>query len=397
MSQSANNKEKKGRIAITLPKLSLYGGVEQFGYRLSEALAKRGYQVDFICARQEIAAPDGVNVITVGRPRSFQFIKMLVFALKADKIVKSGDYDSIIGLGKTFYQDVLRVGGGPLREAWRYTEMGFLPGFGSLWKKFKRRISLANRLTLYIEKIQYSSKCRIVPNSHFVKEVILDEHPYLNPDELEIIYNKPDLGRFHKPDAEERKKARASFGIRDGVLAVGFATGSFPRKGTDPLVRCFSYLPDNFHLFIAGGRGHALYDRMAEKLGIAERIHFLGRVEDMPSFYQALDVYALPSFFDACSNTVVEALATGLPVVSSKANGSSFFIPKENVVDDPLNLEDLAAKICNALPPDYVAGSVSKAEAFAWPEDVKVGMGDFIEFVEADMRKRKESQSSKNA
>ncbi|MBS6653380.1 MAG: glycosyltransferase family 4 protein, partial [Collinsella sp.] len=61
------------------------------------------------------------------------------------------------------------------------------------------------------------------------------------------------------------------------------------------------------------------------------RIHFLGKVEDMPALYRAMDLFVLPSFYDACSNAVLEALACGLKVLSTTANGSSVFLPQEHV------------------------------------------------------------------
>ena len=104
-------------------------------------------------------------------------------------------------------------------------------------------------------------------------------------------------------------------------------------------------LPETVHLFIAGGRDSEPYQRLAKKLGVAGRIHFLGKVEDMPALYRAMDLFVLPSFYDACSNAVLEALACGLKVLSTTANGSSVFLPQEHVTPRSRRREDLAARI----------------------------------------------------
>lgn len=65
----------------------------------------------------------------------------------------------------------------------------------------------------------------------------------------------------------------------------------------------------------------------------------------MPALYRAMDLFVLPSFYDACSNAVLEALACGLKVLSTTANGSSVFLPQEHVTPDPGDAEDLAARI----------------------------------------------------
>ena len=68
------------RIALILPRLSRYGGVEQFAFRLAEALAETRnseHEVEFICARSECLPPVGVRTHIVGRPGGLKFIKML--------------------------------------------------------------------------------------------------------------------------------------------------------------------------------------------------------------------------------------------------------------------------------------------------------------------------------
>ena len=94
-------------------------------------------------------------------------------------------------------------------------------------------------------------------------------------------------------------------------------------------------LPETVHLFIAGGRDSEPYQRLAKKLGVAGRIHFLGKVEDMPGVVPGNGSVRPASFYDACSNAVLEALACGLKVLSTTANGSSVFLPQEHVTPDP--------------------------------------------------------------
>ena len=377
------------RIAILLPRFSKYGGVEQFGYRLASELATRGHLVDFICSRKETEPPEGVRVLEGSRPVGMQVLKMWLFLRHAEKYRQLGDYDCVVGLGKTLHQDVLRVGGGSIRELWKHTEKGFPSGPGSLWKKIRRRMAPSNWLTMWIEKQQYSGDCPIVANSHFIRDVIMAEHPVLQAKSIDIIYNRPDLSQFAPPSAQEREKARATLGIIPDCTAVGFATSSFPRKGTEPLVRSFSLLPKQFHLYVAGGRGHKHYDALARQLGIGDRVHFLGRVDTMPLFYKALDVFALPSFFDACSNTVVEALATGLPTVSSSTNGSSYFLPPEWVVSDPNNIAELAEAI-------QKASLSERGKVFDWPEDIRAGMDTFIDYVESVAIKKRLARASQD-
>lgn len=373
---------RQKRIAIMLPKYSRYGGVEQFGYRMATALCERGHHVDFICARQEVEAEPGVNVLVMGRPRMAKYMKMLSFANSASEMLDIGEYDCTIGLGKTLDQDIMRVGGAPLREFWRYSELAFPPGPVRWWKSLRRRMSRANKLTRYIEDRQYNSGCKIVAVSHFVRDLIVKSYPHLKAEDIEVIYNRPDFKRFRPPTPEEREAARTALGVKPQAMAVGLATSNFELKGTGPLITALRDLPDNSHLYFASGRGHAKYTRLATRLGVAERVHFLGKVADMPQFYQAMDIFALPTFYDACSNAVLEALAAGLPVMSSAANGSSFFLPTENVVENPGDSRKLAEVLLRLSAQAEENANSGRRPAFKWPEGIKSGTNGFAEMVE---------------
>ena len=141
------------------------------------------------------------------------------------------------------------------------------------------------------------------------------------------------------------------------------------------------------HLFIAGGRDSEPYQRLAKKLGVAGRIHFLGKVEDMPALYRAMDLFVLPSFYDACSNAVLEALACGLKVLSTTANGSSVFLPQEHVTPDPGDAEDLAARI-RALIDEPAPGP------FRIPDHIQAGLDTWVQVVneECDQRTGKSGE-----
>jgi UDP-glucose:(heptosyl)LPS alpha-1,3-glucosyltransferase len=104
-------------------------------------------------------------------------------------------------------------------------------------------------------------------------------------------------------------------------------------------------LPGTFRLAVAGGRGSSALEALAESHGVADRVHFLGRVDDMPGLYRAADLFVLDTFYDACANAVLEALACGLPVISTACNGSSAFLRPEAVLPDPADHAELARRI----------------------------------------------------
>ncbi|MGE4296906.1 MAG: glycosyltransferase family 4 protein [Desulfovibrionaceae bacterium] len=369
------------RIALILPRYSRYGGVEGVGYRLSEALARDGHEVDFICARAENEPAPGVRPVTVGRHGLTRAGKMLWFALAAEKARKAGGYDLSIGLGKTLGQDILRVSGGPLATFWALSERAWPQGWRRSLKRLARRLSPVSWVIARIEAKHLREAPRIIVVSHLTLDWLKAAYPWLDASKVSIIYNRPDLSRFAPCDEAARQAARAAFGIAPQEVAVTFAGTAFPRKGMATLIPAMAKLPPHFRLLVAGERNPGHYLRMARELGVADRVTFLGRVDAMAQFYHASDVFALPSLYDTCSNAVLEALASGVKVVGSADDGSSYFLPERWRVADPASPAELAAVIA-------AAAAEPAPEPFAWPEDVASGLEPYLAYVRAVLREK---------
>ncbi|WP_022662409.1 glycosyltransferase family 4 protein [Paucidesulfovibrio longus] len=372
---------KQARIAVMMPRFSRYGGAEGFGYRLAEALGRAGHAVDFICARAEVEPPAGVRPVVVGRFGPFKWLKVVWFALAAERARKQGRYDLAVGLGKTLRQDVFRQGGGPLPVFWALSGRAWPAGPQRAFKALRRRLSLANWAGWWIERVQARTTPVLVANSELTRQWMLEAHPFLRAEQLPVIYNRPDLDRFSPPDAERRLALRREAGVGPDQVLLLTAGTNFMLKGVRTLLEALALLPERYVLHVAGGRGAGRWVKLARKLGVEGRVRFLGRVEDMPSFYATGDLFVLPTFYDACSNAIMEALASGLRVISSACNGSAAFLPPENVLDDPADskaLAHLAARVANGPAPGE----------FVWPDRAQSGMDAWVALVN-DLLERK--------
>lgn len=336
------------RVALMLPKLSRYGGAEQFGYRLAEYLATqcgREFDVTFICARQDGPAPTGVRVIKVGRPIPGKLGKVLWFALAAEIVRRREKFDVSVGLGNTVFQDIARLSGGPTRLFWDYSIRAYAPGRERILKSLTRQLSAGKQLGRMVERLCAKNTPVLIANSEFVRDLTVKAHPHLNREDIRLIYNKPDLTRFSPGEAARKPELRRRFGLQDNADLIVTAGTNFRLKGVHTLIRALEHLPASFHVAVAGGRSSRDLADLATELGVEARVHFLGRVDDMPALYQAADIFVLNTFYDACANAVLEALACGLPTVSTTSNGSSVFLRPEAVVDDPTDDQALAARI----------------------------------------------------
>lgn len=137
--------------------------------------------------------------------------------------------------------------------------------------------------------------------------------------------NGVDVKRFRPPSVDERATARRLFDIDEGATVVGFAGRLTQDKGVEDLLAALAIVHEDHPtvlLLIAGDvdAGTATPEAGSEALGNS-RILFAGRVANMVNFYQALDIFCLPSHREGMPNVNLEAAACGLPVVTTTATG----------------------------------------------------------------------------
>jgi len=203
----------------------------------------------------------------------------------------------------------------------------------------------------------------VVANSAGLRELALQTAPQQM---IQVFPNGVDIERF----APARKPAEES-GLR--LLCV---SRLIPRKGIDDLLRALALLDSRVYLDIAGGGKQEQELRaLCTSLGLDSRVRFLGIVphEDLPARYQAADLFVLPSHNEGMSNTVLEALASGLPLLLTPTGGTAELLePGVNgSLIQPGNPASIAAAVSQYLKePEQIAaqGAASRAKAmlFSW-------------------------------
>ncbi len=144
--------------------------------------------------------------------------------------------------------------------------------------------------------------------------------------------------------------ARTKLGLEPGGFWIGSAGRLAEQKNHRFLIELAAKIPD-INIVIAGeGDLHDTLIRKAIEMGVDKRIHFLGAVDnsEMPNFYSALDVFALPSFHEGRSNALLEALAFSVPVIVNDTPTVADVIAGANSVAGralPLNIETWAQEL----------------------------------------------------
>jgi len=143
---------------------------------------------------------------------------------------------------------------------------------------------------------------------------------WLHCDDVLIIHNGIDTERFIPGD---KVVARKRLGLPQDVQIIGCSGRLEEVKGQRILIDALEILPDNVHLTLAGiGSAEDALREQVARLGLGSRVHFMGRIDDMTTFYQALDIFCLPSFNEGFPLSPLEAQACNIPALVTNVGGS---------------------------------------------------------------------------
>ncbi len=145
----------------------------------------------------------------------------------------------------------------------------------------------------------------------------------------------------------------------------------FKRKGLQTLLYSFPLVKnEDIKLLVIGKGDRKRYTMLAEKYGVSDNIIFLKPQREIEKFYAAADIFILPTLYDPFSNATLEAMAAGLPVITTKNNGVAELIENGHegfVLDNLSDAEELADKIHLTLKNLKVIGEKAREKAEAFP------------------------------
>jgi len=359
------------KIGLANKQLDLRGGTERDFYLTAEGLRDLGHEVHLFCAEFRVAPPAGTRAHKVPCIRLGRTAQLLSFANLGPMVIRPHNCDVVLSFGRMISQDILRSGGGSHRV---YLEK-MRPGEGAL-RRLWHRVSLYHRSVLGLETLQFQPKAykQILAVSQEVKREIL--HTYGVPeDRIVVIYNGVDLHRFHPEKREKvRIKIKQKWGIPPEAPLVLFVGSGFLRKGLDRLIRGWGAGSlRTVYLLVVGDDLHwNRYRRRAETQGQG-RIVLTGRQSNIEDYFAAADILALPALQEAFGNVILEALASGVPVITTPIVGAAEQLKgplKEGILANADDSREIAEKILWMLDrdrwPSLSTEARKIAENFTW-------------------------------
>ena len=337
------------------------GGAERYAVALARGLVAHGHDVHIIAGSADPSACPSATIHLVPFFRRPSALKNASFQKNVRRLIAHLRCDIVHGLSQIYPQDVYRVGD-PLHLHW------LLIRTPSRLLRLALFFSLRHQVILYLERniFKQDNYRRIIVNSRLSRQHVMQY--YGVPDtKVRLVYNGVDHKLFHPdPTGLLRAAARERFGLSATDRVLAFSANDFKRKGLVHALTLLSRLRRAgypFRLLIAGRGNKQQVEQRASALNIGNDILFLGHVAAPHDVYHASDLVILPTRYDPFANVCLEAMACGIPVLTTCCNGASELIEHETsgfVVKQPEDIDTMADTL---------------ARFFDAPEDLRIAMG----------------------
>jgi L-malate glycosyltransferase len=198
-----------------------------------------------------------------------------------------------------------------------------------------------------LAQARYRTAARVVAISRWSADRVLRSG--IPAEKVTIVHEGVELPALLS--AQRRAEARSRFGVAQGETLLGCVGALSPDKGQEWVIRALAEPRTRFppaKLLLAGeGSCRERLEKLARELGVADAVIFAGFVSDVDSVYSALDVFLLPSFFEALSNSLMTAMAYGIPSIAFNQGGPAEIIEdgKSGLLVEPANVEALCVAI----------------------------------------------------
>ncbi len=327
------------KICIVTHKVGIGDGQGRVNYEVAWEAIRRGHHVTLLASSVDLALQqhsqvDWISIPVKGYP--VQLVREIAFSTQSawwlNKHQKEFDLLKLNGAITSARGDVNAV---------HFVHSSWLRSPVNRSEQHPRLRSIYNlfytTLNADWEKKAFSQAKVIVAVSKQVERELVEIG--VPPERIRVILNGVDLQEFSPGEAK-----RQTWGLPEGVTLALFAgNAQTPRKNLDTVLRALAQVPE-LQLVVAGTTTGTTYPQLVASLDLSNRVHFLEHRTDVPELMKAVNFFVFPSRYEACSLVLLEAMASGLPVITAKTAGGAEIITPECgiVLPEPDDIQGLA-------------------------------------------------------
>ena len=358
------------RIAIVRRVCSLKkAGAERYCVNLFRQLQRLGHDVTIVGEAIDEELRAEVSFLPVPVNRLTSWTRNRSFARNAATVVERGHFDIVHGLSRVAGLDTYRLTD-PLQTHW--VRVYYRQG----WRQQLERWNPRHRAIFQIEQALFGAAGprRIIVQSQLDSR-LLQLYFGVQPQRLRLVRNGVDLQTFQPDDGTDAVLVRKELELSERQPLLLFASMDFRRKGLDSLLQALSQSEQRNSVLVVLGNGDISgYQQVARRLGVGDRVRFLGRQSGMTRYYRAADAFVLPTIYEPFPNVNLEAMACGTPVITTAtAGGADLVEPGVNgyLIADAWAIPELTRRmdeiLCVSSAGRREFAAASRATAEQWP------------------------------
>lgn len=342
----------KPKVAIIIERAdAALGGAERSVIELTEALGAIDLDVHLLAAKGA-SQSHNVHILCPVLPGKRTTLRLFEQSLK--KYLEQNHYDILHSVLPFDFADIYQPRGGTYAETIIRNAASYCNKLVGSWKRASSVLNLRRTMLLKAERKLCGMRDgpAIIAISQYVAEQFR-KHYGVEDSRITVI---PSGVKISEPDNKEADRLKIQIFTRLGVNKADnpvlflFVANNFRLKGLGCLIKAMNLVSARqtarpAYLIVVGSDKTSACRRLATKLNVSERVIFWGEVARVADMLAITDVAALPTFYDPCSRFILEALAAGKPVITTRFNGASEQFSDNRhgrVIDKPDDIEGLA-------------------------------------------------------
>ncbi len=330
------------RVAIIQEHVAVRrGGAETSTLEMARHLAALGLDVAVICRGDRSFVDQNVTFLPVAARDLTRTMRTYRFVQGATTLCRRERFDIVHAITPCLAANVYQPRGGTYRETVaRGLALVRSPVLRAI-KRAGRRFNIRQRFLARLEQLllgKYRQRVFVAAVSDYVRRQVVDGFGF-PAERTRVVFNGVDIAPLSEEERARHQSAlRAELGLHAEAPLLLFVAHNFKLKGLAELIHATALASPGWTVAVVGRDRTRPYQRLASRLGVAQQVRFVGATSDIRPWYAAADVLAHPTWYDPCSRVVLEALAVGLPVVTTRYNGAAEVMEPSRhgeSIDDP--------------------------------------------------------------